>query len=168
MNWFFKKIKNQLKKPRKIIYARKVKSLKSTFKTCGDNVSIQLPVCINGSKNISVGNDVSINAFVHIWGQGGVTIGNDCLIASHVSITSLTHNVDAALYRHENIAKQVIIGNNVWIGTHAVILPGVEIGDNAIVGAGAVVNKNVPANTIVAGVPAKIIRYKTISKPGNN
>ena len=95
-----------------------------------------------------------------MWGQGKITIGNDCLIASHVSINSVTHDAKADLYTSTAIEKEVIIGNNVWIGSHAVILPGIKIGDNAIVGAGAVVTKDVPAGAVVVGVPAKVIRYK--------
>ena len=120
---------------------------------------MQFPVCIEGAKNVSIGNHVAINAFVHIWGHGKVTIGDECLIASHVSITSLTHDTHAETYNRIVIAKEVKIGNNVWIGTHAVVLPGVTIGSNAVIGAGAVVTKDVPENAIVAGVPAKIIRY---------
>ena len=162
-NWISAKFKNQLIKLNKYIYLRKLNRFKKTFKFCGENVFIQFPVCIEGISNVSVGNNVSINAFVHMWGHGNINIGNDCLIASHVSITSLTHNPEAELYRSINIAKEVNIGNNVWIGTHAVILPGIKVGDNAIIGAGAVVNRDVPENAVVAGVPAKIVRIKNKS-----
>jgi acetyltransferase-like isoleucine patch superfamily enzyme len=93
--------------------------------------------------------------FVHIWGHGGVTIGDNTLIASHTVITSITHNKSSRLYSDESLRLPIRIGKNVWIGTHAVILPGVEIGDNAIIGAGAVVTHNVPANTTVIGIPAR-------------
>ncbi len=158
--WIVTKIKNQFTKLDKLIYSNRLKRLKKTFKYCGLDVFIQFPVRIEGASNVSLGNNVSINAFVHLWGQGNIRIGDDCLIASHVSITSLTHDPEAALYRTSHIAKDVNIGNNVWIGSHAVILPGVNIGDNAIVGAGAVVNKDVPQNAIVAGIPAKVLRIK--------
>jgi maltose O-acetyltransferase len=161
-NWIAKKIRNQFVKLENRTYRRKVDRLKKTFKHCGSDVTIKLPVCLEGIGDISVGNNVSINAFVHMWGHGHINIGNDCLIASHVSITSLTHDPNAGLYRSGNVAKAVNIGNNVWIGSHAVILPGISIGNNAIVGAGAVVNKDVPANAVVAGVPAKIIRINSI------
>ncbi|GAA4084390.1 hypothetical protein GCM10022392_01400 [Mucilaginibacter panaciglaebae] len=156
--WLAKKIKNQFVKLQKKANAFKVKKLKATLKHCGNGTSIQLPVRLEGPEYISVGSNVSINAFVHMWGHGGISIGNDCLIASHVSINSVTHDTSAKFYRHTIIEKMVVIGNNVWIGSHAVILPGITIGDNAVIGAGAVVTKDIPANVIVAGVPAKVIR----------
>lgn len=126
----------------------------SQFAACGEDVSIQAPVVINNADRLSLGARVSINAFVHIWAGGGVTIGDDTLIASHVAITSLTHDPQAKLYAKSLITKPVKIGRNVWIGSHAVILPGVTIGDGAIVGAGAVVTRDVAAGTVVVGVPA--------------
>ncbi len=100
------------------------------------------------------GRGVSINAFVHIWGQGGVTIGDNCLIASHVVVTSLTHDPQAPNHAESLIARPVVIGRNVWIGSHAVILPGVTVGDGAVIGAGAVVTKDVPPGITVVGIPA--------------
>jgi len=158
-NWIATKFRNQLNKIEKKSDLRKLRQLKESFKSCGEAFYAEFPVSIKGPEHITIGNNVGISAFVHMWGHGKITIGNDCLIASHTSITSLTHDPESDLYRNDIIAKPVTIGNNVWIGTHAVVLPGVTIGDNAIVGAGAVVNKDVPANAKVAGVPAKIIGY---------
>lgn len=136
----------------------KVEALRRQFASCGANVSIQWPVVINGADHLTVGNDVSINAFVHIWGQGGVTIGDSTLIASHVAITSLTHATDAASFSGSLVSKPVEIGRNVWIGAHAVILPGIRIGNGAIIGAGAVVTRDVAAGSVVTGVPAAPVR----------
>jgi maltose O-acetyltransferase len=128
--------------------------LRHQFATCGRNVSIQWPVVINGADHLHVGDRVSINAFVHIWAQGGVRIGDDSLIASHVAITSLTHSLAGGKYSETCLYQPIEIGRNVWIGTHAVILPGVKIGDNAVVGAGAVVTRDVAPGTVVVGIPA--------------
>jgi len=157
-NWFITKFKNQLAKFSRFIYRRKLYLFKTNLKSCGPGTFIQFPVRFEGREHISIGNNVSINAFVHIWGHGTVAIGNDCLIASHVSINSVTHDPTVPLYKESIVSKTVNIGDNVWIGSHAVILPGVTIGDNAIVGAGAVVNRDVPAGVTVAGVPAKVIK----------
>jgi maltose O-acetyltransferase len=127
----------------------------SSLKYCGDNFTIQEPFYLSGYNEIVIGNNVSIAAFVHIWGQGGVNIGNNVLIASHTAITSLTHNPQSILFNSELIKKSVLIGDNVWIGSHSVILPGVKIGNNCIIGAGSIVNKDIPDNTVFAGVPAK-------------
>ena len=129
--------------------------IKDNLLSCGSGVSIGLPVFVSGHKQISLGKNVSINAFVHIWGQGGVTIGDDCLIASHVTITSLTHNPKSRKFGDESIGKAITIGANVWIGTHAMILPGVTIGNNVIIGAGSLVNKDLASNAAYAGTPAK-------------
>lgn len=111
---------------------------------------------------VCIGTNVSINDFVHIRGLGGVEIGDDTLIAPHVVITSQSHDVGTLakgeLYRRTNTAAPVRIGKNVWIGSGAIILPGVSIGDGAVVAAGAVVNGDVKARTLVAGVPARLIR----------
>jgi len=124
------------------------------FAACGEDVSLQLPVVINHPDHLRVGARVSINAFVHIWALGGVTIGDDTLIASHVAITSLTHDPRAELFSASQLSRPIVIGRNVWIGTHAVILPGVTIGDGAIIGAGAVVTRDVAPRAVVVGVPA--------------
>ena len=136
----------------------RAEALRASFASCGREVSIQLPVIINGADHLRVGNAVSINAFVHIWAQGGVTIGDSTLIASHVAITSLTHGTTAKTYSESLVSKPVVIGSNVWIGSHAVVLPGITIGNGAIVGAGSVVTRDVPDGDIVAGVPAVSIR----------
>ena len=129
-------------------------TLMRQFAACGEGVSIQQPVVINDAAHLRIGARVSINAFVHIWATGGVTIGDDTLIASHVAITSLSHDPRAARFSASKMEKPVVIGRNVWIGAHAVILPGVTIGDGAIVGAGAVVTRDVAPGAVVVGVPA--------------
>jgi maltose O-acetyltransferase len=138
----------------------KAESLRRQFASCGSRVSIQWPIVVNGPDHLSVGSDVSINAFVHIWAQGGVTIGDSTLIASHVAITSLSHAPDAPKFSESLVSKPVHIGRNVWIGAHAVVLPGISIGDGAVIGAGAVVTRDVAAGDVVAGVPAISIRAK--------
>jgi maltose O-acetyltransferase len=135
---------------------RQVRALRESFAACGVGLSLDLPAVIRGTDRIRIGSRVSINAYAHFWGQGGITIGDDCLIASHVTITSLTHDIDAPRFRDSLIQKPVVLEDNVWIGSHATILPGVTIGRGAVVGAGAVVTKNVPPRAVVVGVPARV------------
>jgi acetyltransferase-like isoleucine patch superfamily enzyme len=111
---------------------------------------------------IEIGRDVSVNAFVHIWGSGGVSIGDRTMIASHVAITSVTHDYNSAEMYKTVVTKPVVIGADVWIGAHAVIVPGVTICDGAVIGAGAVVTKDVPAGAIVVGVPARIVGERAV------
>lgn len=117
-------------------------------------------VVINSPKNVMIGNDVSIAPGVHIDAsdQAGVTIGDRCAIAAGTRIVTLTHDPEMLPVAKTIIGKPVMIGKDVWIGTAAIILPGVQIHDGAIVAAGAVVNKDVPSNCLVGGVPAKVLR----------
>ncbi len=108
-------------------------------------------------KNIIIGENVFINACCRFQDQGGIMIGDGSLIGHNVTIATLNHELDPK-NRASIIPSPVKIGKNVWIGSDATILPGVEIGDGAVVGAGSVVTKSVPNNTVVAGNPAGIIR----------
>ena len=139
----------------------KTEILKIQLKKCGVDCSFNFPVRIEGPEHVALGKRVSMSPFVHIWGHGGVTIGDDTMIASHTIITSITHNKFSRLYNEENVCLPIKIGNNVWIGSHAIVLPGIEIGDNAIIGAGAVVTHNVPPKTTVVGIPARIMEDRS-------
>lgn len=108
-------------------------------------------------KNITVGKNVFINACCKFQDQGGITIGNGVLIGHNVTLATLNHD-QRPQFRQNIYPKPIKIGDNVWIGSNATILAGVTIGNGAIIGANAVVTKNVPQNTIVAGIPAKIIK----------
>lgn len=115
------------------------------------------PFYTDCGKNIYVGKNVFINSCCHFQDQGGVYIGDDVLIGSQVVFATINHGKNPS-DRSDNCPSSIHVGNKVWIGSHVTILPGVTIGDNAIVAAGAVVTHDVPENTIVGGVPAKIIK----------
>ncbi len=107
--------------------------------------------------NIKIGKNVFINSGCCFQDQGGIEIGDNALIGQQVVIATLNHDINPAK-RQNMLPSLVKIGNDVWIGAKATILSGVTIGNGAIVAAGAVVTKDVPENTVVAGVPAKIIK----------
>lgn len=131
------------------------------LKSIGKGTSIDFPVKIKYPHNVSIGDDVAINSFVHIWGAGTVKIGNRVMIASNSVITTLSHNPDEKSMRFSiPICLPIEIKDDVWIGANAIILPGVIIGEGAVVGAGSLVNKNVEPFSIVVGVPAKKIRMR--------
>ena len=116
------------------------------------------PFYTDCGKNIHIGSHVFINMGCKFQDQGGIFIGDGALIGHNVVLATLNHAMSPK-DRGSMIPAPIHIGNHVWIGSNATILPGVTIGDGAIVAAGAVVTKDVPENTIVGGVPAKIIRH---------
>ncbi len=115
------------------------------------------PFYTDCGKNIKIGKNVFINACCRFQDQGGIEIGKGVLIGHNTTIATLNHDFNPNL-RQNITPASVKIGNNVWIGSDSTILPNVTIGDGAIVGAGSVVTKDVPPNTIVAGNPARVIR----------
>lgn len=134
---------------------------KFRLKQCGWATAISPYVVIEGRTGVSVGAYCVLNPFVHVWGHGGVRIGDRVMIASHTAITSVTHDYTADSMRFSTpVGRPVVIHDDVWIGAHAVVLPGVTIGRGAVVGAGAVVTNDVPAYAIVMGMPARVVRYR--------
>lgn len=114
-------------------------------------------------KGITIGNRTGISARVYMAGQGGIYIGDDVIMGPNVQIFSENHHFSdlSKTIKEQGVVKEpVTIGNNCWIGGGATILAGVHIGDGCVIAAGSVVNKSVPANSIVAGVPAKVIKSR--------
>ena len=111
-------------------------------------------------KNLKLGKNVFINACCRFQDNGGIEIGDGSMIGQGTTIVTLNHDLSPAT-RHDATPKPVKIGQNVWIGASCTILPGVNIGDNAVIGAGSVVVKSVPANAVAVGNPARVIKYVT-------
>jgi acetyltransferase-like isoleucine patch superfamily enzyme len=108
--------------------------------------------------DIRVGRNVFINQNCTIYDLGGVDIGDDVLIGPNVSIITSGHPIEPSRRRDGVTAAPIVIERNVWIAAGATIIGGVTVGENSVVAAGAVVTKDVPPNSLVAGVPAKVIR----------
>lgn len=115
------------------------------------------PFYTNFGRFITLGKNVFINHACSFLDMGGITIEDNVLIGPKVNLVTENHPIDPN-DRKSLICKPIIIKRNAWIGAAATILPGVSIGENSIVAAGAVVNADVPANTMVGGVPAKFIK----------
>jgi acetyltransferase-like isoleucine patch superfamily enzyme len=133
----------------------------------GDNVSIgdysQVIVATtlqNIGKGIHIGHHVGIGEFAYLGGAGGLSIGDDCIIGQYFSCHPENHNFkdESSLIRHQGVQRKgIMIDKNCWIGSKVTILDGVTIGYGCVIAAGAVVNQSFPENSIIGGVPAKII-----------
>ncbi|MEN9569335.1 MAG: hypothetical protein RL172_566 [Bacteroidota bacterium] len=126
------------------------------------STTIFIPFHTNFGKHINIGKNVFINHACSFLDLGSITIEDDVLIGPKVNLITENHPINPT-QRKSLVLNSILIKRNAWIGAGATILPGVTVGENAIVAAGSVVNKDVPDNTIVGGVPAKIL--KLISKP---
>lgn len=150
---FFQKINEYLLESQK-------HTLMQQLKSYGDECHFYVPLYISKPSNLEIGNAVSIGTYVHMWCQGGIKIGNRVLIGSHTAITSVTHDYEQEDMRKNTILQQVVIEDDVWIGTHSVILPGVNIGKGSVIGANSVVTKDIEPYSIVFGSPAKHYKYR--------
>ena len=128
-----------------------------TGRAVPSDFSLFPPIYTECGLNLQIGQGVFINEGCEFQDQGGITIGDSTLIGPQVVIATLNHDMDPSR-RASMLPQPVVVGSGVWIGAHVTIVPGVTIGDGAVIGAGAVVTKNVPARTVVAGVPARVLR----------
>ena len=137
--------------------------LKTITKYCGDNVSIHPNVYLMNPENLVIGNNVSIHPMTYIDAYGEIEIGDDVSIAHGASILSTTHeyeSLNVPIKDQGLVIKKTTISNDVWIGSKATILSGIYVHEGAIVGANAVVTKNVEKFSIVGGSPAKLLKYR--------
>lgn len=115
------------------------------------------PFYTDYGQNITVGRNVFINTGCRFQDQGGIVLGDSALIGHNVVLATLNHD-EEPVKRHILHPAPIVLGKNVWIGANATVVPGVSIGDGAVVAAGAVVTKDVPPNVVVGGVPARILK----------
>lgn len=127
---------------------------------CGKNVNIERGAQFSWDLSIGDNSGVGVNALV----SSGVTIGNDVMMGPDCMIFTFNHGMergDIPMWKQRSgEPAPVVIGNDVWIGARVIILPGVHVGDGAVIGAGSVVTKDVPAYGIVGGNPARLIRMR--------
>jgi acetyltransferase-like isoleucine patch superfamily enzyme len=122
-----------------------------------ESTRVTPPFYTDFGKNIKLGKNVFINHACTFMDRGGINIEDDTKIGPKANLLTSNHPLDPA-HRKELVSTPIWIKKNVWIGAAATILPGVTIGENSVVAAAAVVTQDVPPNTVVAGVPAKVIR----------
>lgn len=128
-----------------------------TGKAVDESFAMFPPFYTDCGKNIRVGKRVFINSGCRFQDQGGISIGDDCLIGHNATLVTLNHGF-APSRRKDLHPTPIVIGRNVWLGANVTVLPGVTIGDNSIVAAGAVVTGDVPENVVAGGVPARVIK----------
>lgn len=132
---------------------------KKLFGSTGENVYVNPPFYIDYGKHIFMGNNVYCNMDCVFLDVNTITIGNNVMLGPRVNLFTAGHPIDADVRISDlEFGLPIVIEDKVWIGGNATILPGVTVGENSIVAAGAVVTKDVPANSIVGGNPARLIR----------
>ena len=130
------------------------------FGKVGQNVSIRAPFYCDYGINTYLGDNVYMNFNCVILDVAKVIIGNNTMFAPDVKIFTAAHPIDCDLRMSgKEFGKEIVIGNNVWIGGGAIINPGVTIGDNSVIGSGSVVTKDIPSNCVAVGNPCKVIKY---------
>ncbi len=136
-----------------------LKKLKNIFAHCGEQVFIEYGFHCDYGDKISLGNNVYLNVNCTLLDGGHITIGDNSLIGPGVQIITINHDTNpASRLTKTNYASDVLLENNVWIGAGSIILPGVNIGQGAVIGAGSVVTAKVQPDTLVAGNPARKIK----------
>lgn len=150
--------------------ANRRKILTELFGRIGRNVNIDTPFYCDYGKHITIGNNAIININCTFVDCNKIDIGNNVLIASNVQIYTATHpvrtqerlvanwNEDSAVPYFRTYALPVKIEDNVWIGGGVIILPGVTIGKNSVIGAGSIVTRSIPAHSVAVGNPCRVIR----------
>ena len=166
---FAKDLNGEMVSPNDAGYEKLIADIFATMKTATEmNTGYRTPEevheymgRIDYGKPVTVGKGCFIQQCCTFFGRGGISIGNDVFIGPKVNLITINHDVNPD-NRSATYGRPIVIEDKVWIGINSTILPGVRIGYGAIVGAGSVVTRDVPAMTVVAGNPARII--KTIEK----
>lgn len=141
-------------------FNRKKELLKEMLGAVGENCYIEIPFRANwGGKHVFIGDHFYSNFNLTLVDDGNIYFGDHVMVGPNVTITAVGHPVEPNLRRcGMQFCADVHIGNNVWLGANVVIVPGVTIGDNSVIGAGSVVTKDIPANVVAVGNPCRVLR----------
>ena len=132
--------------------------LKELLGSLGTDTIIKPPLYVDYGSHLFIGNGTFVNTGLVALDSASISIGADCQFGPNVQLLTASHPVDPVARKKWETCKPIRIGDNVWIGGGAIILAGLTIGDNSIVGAGAVVTRDIPANVVAVGNPARVIR----------
>jgi maltose O-acetyltransferase len=134
--------------------------LSDLLASVGEGVDVRPPLYVDYGSNIAIGARTFINYNLTALDVAQINIGEDCQIGPNVQLLTPTHPVEPGPRRDKlEAARPITIGDNVWLGGGVIVCPGVTIGDNTVIGAGAVVTKDVPANIVAVGNPARSVRH---------
>ena len=138
----------------------RLKIMKEMLGSCGENCYMEVPFHANwGGKNLFFGNNVYANFNLTVVDDVEIYVGNNVMFAPNVTLTTANHPIEPELRRKgSQYAKKIFIKDNVWLGANVVVLPGVTIGENSVIGAGAIVSRSIPANVVAMGIPARVVR----------
>ena len=139
---------------------KKQQFMKEVFAECGENCYIELPFHANwGGLHVHFGSDIYANSNLTLVDDGHIYIGDKVMIGPNVTIATANHPIDPEL-RAKGLQynRDVYVGENTWIGSGAVVVPGVRIGKNVVIGAGSVVTKDIPDNVVAVGNPCRVLR----------
>ena len=139
---------------------KRIEMLKDMFAELGEGSYIEPPLHANwGGKHVYMGKNVYANFNLTLVDDANIYIGNDCMFGPNTVIATAGHPINPELRaRVTQYNAEVHIGNNVWLGAGVIVMPGVTIGDNSVIGAGSVVTKDIPANAVAFGNPCKVYR----------
>lgn len=141
---------------------KRKKMLKDILGSCGEEITIEPPFACDYGKNIMIGDYFFANYNLVILDVGKVTIGNNVMFAPNVSIYTAGHPLHPESRNSGyEYGIDITIGDNVWVGGNVVILPGIHVGNNVVIGAGTVVTKDIPDNYIAVGNPCRLVRKIT-------
>ncbi|GAB3285048.1 sugar O-acetyltransferase [Kineosporia babensis] len=134
-------------------------TLASVLGTLGADVAVRPPLFVDYGENIHIGARTFINMNLTALDVAEIRIGEDCQLGPNVQLLTPTHPIEPQPRRDKlEAARPITIGDNVWLGGGVIVCPGVSIGDNSVIGAGAVVTRDIPANVVAVGNPARVIR----------
>ena len=139
---------------------KKEQFMKEVFAECGENCYIELPFHANwGGHHVHFGSDVYANSNLTLVDDGHIYIGDKVMIGPNVTIATANHPIDPEL-RDKGLQynRDVYVGENTWLGSGVVIVPGVRIGKNVVIGAGSIVTKDIPDNVLAVGNPCRVLR----------
>ncbi|WP_167046073.1 sugar O-acetyltransferase [Salinibacterium sp. ZJ454] len=143
--------------PRDVDAAQEI--ARELFGSFGDEAHVRAPVWVDYGSNVHIGARTFVNFNLTALDVATITIGEDCQIGPNVQLLTPTHPIEPQPRRDKlEAAQPITIGNNVWLGGGAIVCPGVTIGDNSVIGAGAIVTRDIPANVIAVGNPARVVR----------